>query len=58
MNQCCLIIVETIANSKWKTNMFDVDDMWVLAEPLGYVVKFDSYQGAKNGMSARAGEKT
>ena len=31
--------------------------MWVLAESLGYVINFDTYQGAKNGMSMRASEK-
>ena len=32
--------------------------MWVVAESLGYVVNFDPYQGAKNGMSTSAGKKT
>ena len=32
--------------------------MWVLAEPLGYVVKFDPYQGAKCGNATRATNKT
>ena len=31
--------------------------MWVLAKSLGYVINFDTYQGAKNGMSMRASEK-
>ena len=31
--------------------------MWILAERLGYVVNFDPYLGAKNGMSMRAIEK-
>jgi len=30
--------------------------MWVLAEPLGYVVNFDPYQGAKSRGSVRANE--
>ena len=32
--------------------------MLILAESLGYVVNFDPYQGAKNGMSTRASERT
>ena len=31
--------------------------MWILAEPLSYVVNFDPYQGAKSGGSIRANEK-
>ena len=32
--------------------------MWLLAESLGYVVNFEPYQRAKNGMSTRASERT
>ena len=32
--------------------------MWVLAESNGYVINFDPYQGAKNGKSAKANDKT
>ena len=32
--------------------------MWVLAEPLGYVVNFHTYQGAKNGHPTRATDIT
>ena len=32
--------------------------MWVLAEPLGYVVNFNPYQGSKSSGPTRTSDKT
>ena len=49
---------ETTVSSGLKTSPSDPVKMWVLAESNGYLINFDPYQGAKNGKSARANDKT